>query len=194
MKRAILASALCLTLSACSTYLAVTPVDRPDQSDPIAAFQTPAGVPQYRIDGTRVIGADGTLLCVIANTANGNSYLNAFRASLRARNFEVKMLPPDASVATCPITVTYFVQQQTYWLPYVSAADITVYREGERVGKAVYNANRSAGGLNFSHLVPADRTIEMLVEQLFPGLKPQPATAETVPPQPAAEPQAQPAA
>lgn len=185
MKRTLLATALCLSVSACSTYLAVTPVDRPDQSDPIAAFQTPSGVPQYRIDGTRVVGADGTLLCVIANTVNGNAYLNAFRASLRARNFEVKMLQPDSSIAACPMTVTYVVQQQTYWMPYVNSADITVYRNGERVGKAVYNANRSSGGLNFSHLVPADKTIESLVEGLFPGLKPQPATTETA--QPATE-------
>ncbi|CAG2150479.1 Sbal_3080 family lipoprotein [Cupriavidus plantarum] len=179
MKRSLLATALALTLSACSTYVAVTPVDRPDQSDPLLAFQTPSGVPQYRIDGSRVIGADGTLLCVIANTANGNAYLSAFRSSLRARNFEVKMLPPYSSIASCPITVTYVVQEQTYWVPFVNSADITVYRNGERVGKAVYNANRSSGGLNFSNLVPADQTIEMLVERLFPGLKPQPAPQAT---------------
>ncbi|CAG9175373.1 Sbal_3080 family lipoprotein [Cupriavidus pampae] len=187
MKRALLVTALTLMVSACSTYVAVTPVDRPDQSDPLRAFQTPNGVPQYRIDGSRVIGADGTLVCVIANTVNGNAYLSAFRSSLRARNFEVKMLPPDSSIASCPITVSYAVQEQTYWLPFVNAADITVYRNGERVGKAVYNANRSAGGLNFSHLVPADQTIEMLVEKLFPGLKPQPAPqADSA--QPTAEP------
>lgn len=189
MKRATLAAALALLATGCSTYQAVTPVDRPVTYDPIAGYQSGAygGPAEFRVDGNQVIGADGALFCVVTNQVNGNAYVEDFAVSLRARNFEVKMLPPDSSIASCPITVSYAVQEQTYWLPFVNAADITVYRNGERVGKAVYNANRSAGGLNFSHLVPADQTIEMLVEKLFPGLKPQPAPqADSA--QPTAEP------
>ena len=196
MKRATLAAALALLATGCSTYQAVTPVDRPVMYDPIAGYQSGAfgGPAEFRVDGNQVIGADGALFCVITNQVNGNAYVEDFAASLRARNFEVKMLPPYASIASCPMTATYTVQRQTYVTPFVSSADITVYRNGERVGKALFNANRSAGGVNLSHLIPPASKIEELVDQLFPGLKPQPQPAQAAPaPAPAPAPEAAPA-
>ncbi len=64
-----------------------------------------------------------------------NAYVEDFAASLRARNFEVKMPLPYASIASCPMTATYTVQRQTYVTPFVSPADITIYRNGERRGQ-----------------------------------------------------------
>lgn len=198
MKRATLAAALALLATGCSTYQAVTPVDRPLQ-DPIAGYQPGSygGPAAFRVDGTRVVGADGALFCVITNEVNGNAYVENFANSLRARNFEVKMLPPYSSVASCPMTATYSAQRQTYFTPFLAAADITIYRNGERVGKAVFNANRSAGGVNMSHLIQPDFKIEELVDQLFPGLKPQPQPAQAAPapgPVPEAAPAPAPAA
>ncbi|SDD12548.1 hypothetical protein SAMN05216345_106101 [Cupriavidus sp. YR651] len=187
MKRATIAAALALLATGCSTYQAVTPVDRAGQPDPIAGYQPGAygGPAQFRVDGNQMIGADGALFCVITNQVNGNAYLEDFAASLRARNFEVKMLPPYASVASCPMTATYTAQRQTFLTPFLVSADITVFRNGERVGKAIYNANRSAGGVNLSHLIQPGMKIEELVDQLFPGLKPQPAPEQAAPATPA---------
>ena len=194
MKRATIAAALALMAAGCSTYQSVAPVDRADQPDPIAGFQPGAygGPAQFRVDGNRVVGADGALFCVITNQVNGNAFVEDFASALRARNFEVKMLPPYSSVAACPMTALYVAQRQTYITPFLVSADITVFRNGERVGKAVFNANRSAGGINLSHLIQPGAKIEELVDRLFPGLKPgQPAQAA---PAPAATPQAAPAA
>lgn len=195
MKRATIAAALALLATGCSTYQSVTPVDRADQVDPIAGYQNGAygGPAQFRVDGNRVVGADGALFCVITNQVNGNAYVDDFANALRARNFEVKMLPPYSSVASCPMTATYTAQRQTYITPFLVSADITVFRNGERVGKAVFNANRSAGGINLSHLIQPDAKIDELVDRLFPGLKPQPAPAQASPP-PAQAPAAAPAA
>lgn len=183
MKRAMIAAALALVATGCSTYQAVTPVDRADQPDPIAGYQPGAygGPAQFRVDGNQVVGADGALFCVVTNQVNGNAFVDNFAAALRARNFEVKMLPPNSSVASCPMTATYTAQRQTYITPFLVSADITVFRNGERVGKAVFNANRSAGGINLSHLIQPDAKIEELVDRLFPGLKPQPAPAQAAP-------------
>lgn len=191
MKRATIAAALALLAAGCSTYQSVSPVDRANQPDPIASWQPGAygGPAQFRVDGNQVVGADGTLFCVITNQVNGNAYVENFANSLRARNFEVKLLPPYASVASCPMTATYNAQRQTYITPFLVSADITVFRNGERVGKAVFNANRSAGGVNLSHLIQPDAKIEELVDQLFPGLKPKPAPAQAAP-APAAQPAA----
>jgi len=179
MKRATIAAALALLATGCSTYQAVTPVERVVQADPIAGYQPgPYGGPaQFRVDGNRVVGADGALFCVVTNTVNGNAYVETFANALRARNFEVKILPAYSSVSSCPLTATYTVQSSNYVTPFLVSADITVFRNGERVGKAIYNANRSAGGINLSNLIPPDFKIEELVDQLFPGLKSQPAQA-----------------
>lgn len=188
MKRVTIAAMLALLATGCSTYQSVTPVDRADQPDPIAGYRPGAygGPAQFRVDGNQVVGADGALFCVITNQVNGNAFLESFTKALRARNFEVKILPPYSSVASCPMTATYNAQRQTYITPFLVSADIVVFRNGERVGKAVYNANRSAGGVNLSHLIQPDAKIEDLVDQLFPGLKPQPAPAQAAPaPQPA---------
>ncbi|PLQ01924.1 Sbal_3080 family lipoprotein [Cupriavidus pauculus] len=193
MKRATIAATLALLATGCSTYQSVTPVDRADQVDPIAGYQNGAygGPAQFRVEGNRVVGADGALFCVVTNQVNGNAYVDDFANSLRARNFEVKMLPPYSSAASCPMTAFYTAQRQTYITPFLVSADITVFRNGERVGKAVFNANRSAGGINLSHLIQPDAKIEELVDRLFPGLKPQPAPAQAAPaPAPAAAPAA----
>ncbi|MDT6962316.1 Sbal_3080 family lipoprotein [Cupriavidus sp. SZY C1] len=190
MKRATIAAALALLATGCSTYQSVTPVDRTEIIDPIAGFQngTFGGPAQFRVDGNRMVGADGALFCVITNQVNGNAYVDSFASALRARNFEVKMLPPYSSVASCPMTAMYVAQRQTYLTPFLVSADITVFRNGERVGKAVFNANRSAGGINLSHLIQPDTKIEELVDRLFPGLKPQPVPAQAAPaPAPAPE-------
>jgi len=183
MKRVTIAAALALLATGCSTYQAVTPVERAAQADQIASYQPgPYGGPaQIRVDGNRVVGADGALFCVITNEANGNAYVETFANALRARNFEVKILPVYSSVSSCPMAATYTAQRSTYLTPFLVSADITVFRNGERVGKAIYNANRSAGGINLSHLIPPDMKIEELVDQLFPGLKPQPATSQAAP-------------
>ncbi|CAG9173606.1 hypothetical protein LMG23992_02497 [Cupriavidus laharis] len=186
MNNTLLAAALGLMITGCSTYQAVTPVDRPGQGDPLAAFQVPAGSPGAA--GQRGdYGANGALLCVVANPVTGNEYLDAFRASLQARNFEVKLLPPDAPVVSCPLVATYSARSAWFWMSYLNSVDITVFQNGARVGKAVYNANRSAGGINLSNFVMPAAKLDDLVEQLFPGMLPPP-------PPPAGTPVAAPAA
>ncbi|MFJ1257632.1 Sbal_3080 family lipoprotein [Cupriavidus sp. CuC1] len=158
MKKALLAASLGLLVTGCATYQAVVPVDRGDH---IAVMQP----------------ADGTLFCVIANAGSGNAYAEFIRDSVQQRGFEFKMLSPGSSVASCPYTATVYMQRQTYWRDFLSTAEIIVYINGERAGKANYDALRSAGGLNLSNLVPPEMKIDELFEQLLPGMRPKPSTA-----------------
>ncbi|SOZ97428.1 putative lipoprotein [Cupriavidus taiwanensis] len=169
MHKALLAAGLGLLLTACSTYQAVTPVDRLDPADPVVAFQLPAGggpLGNY--------GAHGTLLCVVVNPVSGNDFVEDFLSSLRRRNFEVKVLQAQTSIAACPMVALYTARSAWYWNTYLNNADITVFLNGDRVGKAIYNANRSAGGLNLSNFVQPSSKLDELVEQLFPGMLPPP--------------------
>ncbi|MBP0621974.1 Sbal_3080 family lipoprotein [Cupriavidus consociatus] len=170
MNKALLAASVGLLLCGCSTYQAVTPVDPLDRSDPNTAFQVPAG------GGPRGdYGANGILLCVVVSPVSGNNYVEAFRASLEQRNFEVKMLQAEAAAPlACPMVAYYTARSAWFWTSYLDSVDITVFRQGDRVGKAIYSANRSAGGLNLSNLVDPASKLNELVEQLFPGMLPAP--------------------
>lgn len=193
MNKALLAAGLGLLATACSTYQSVSPVERLEQADPIAARQPDYGPAWTSIPGNgaasprtapasarnKSLGADGELFCIITNPVTGNEFVAAFRESLLARGFDVKLLQPYASVASCPLTATYAAKSQWFWSTFLASADITVFRNGDRAGKAVYSANRSAGGINLSNLVPADYKIEELVEQLMPGLRLPPAATQT---------------
>jgi hypothetical protein len=163
MKRALLAATASLGLLAtgCATYQSVIPVDRGDH---IATAQP----------------ADGALFCVISNPV-GNAYMGVLRDSIQARGFEFRILTPDASVASCPYTATFVAQRSSYWRDFLSSAEIVVYIDGERAGKANYDALRSAGGLNLSNFVAPEAKIEELVDQLLPGMRPNPGTAGTAP-------------
>jgi len=173
MNHALLAASLGLLISGCSTYQAVTPVDQTGRADPLGAYQVPAGT--RASPGPRGnYGANGALLCVVANGISGNDYLRAFRASLQRRNFEVRLLPPDTPVVACPLVATYTARSQWFWMTYLNDVEITVFQNGVRAGKAVYNANRSAGGLNLSNFVMPESKLDELVEQLFPGMLPPP--------------------
>lgn len=161
MKKALLAATASLGLLAtgCATYQSVSPVDRGDHV-------------------TAVHPADGTLFCVISNPV-ANAYMEALRDSIQARGFEFKVLPPGASIAACPYTATFVTQRQSYWRDFLSSAEIVVYIDGDRAGKANYDALRSAGGLNLSNLVMPEAKIEELVDQLLPGMRPKQSTTGT---------------
>ncbi|WP_373989327.1 hypothetical protein [Duganella sp. BuS-21] len=46
-------------------------------------------------------------------------------------------------------------------------AEIKVYNGGKPIGQAIYDANRA--GLNTGKFINADKKIQELVDQLFPG-------------------------
>lgn len=155
MKIATLVASLGLLAGGCATYQTVSPVEALDSV-------------------ARMEAGQGTLFCVIDSQAAATPYMESLNAALARRSFEVKVLPPGSSIAACPLTATYVANRQSYWRPFLVSADLTVYRNGDRVGRASYDALRSAGGLNLSNWVEPEAKIEELVDRLFPGLRPLP--------------------
>ncbi|MBY4946442.1 hypothetical protein K6V92_07370 [Cupriavidus respiraculi] len=158
MKIATLVAGLGLLAGGCATYQTVSPVEALDSV-------------------ARMEAGQGTLFCVIDSQSAATPYMESLQAALVRRSFEVKVLPPYSSIAACPLTATYTANRQSYWRPYLVSADLTIYRNGDRVGRASYDALRSAGGLNLSNWVEPEAKIEELVDRLFPGLRPLPAAA-----------------
>lgn len=162
------ALALVLTVSGCASYQAVSPVE------PLAAPLDPLqATVQIRQD-------EETLFCVIGGQA-GTPFFPSMYNALSRRGFDVKLLPPDSSVAACPLTAVYAATQQSYWRTFLASAQITVYRHGDYAGRAFYDSRRSAGGLNLSNWVDPDAKIEELIGQLFPGRVAVPPAAPAAP-------------
>lgn len=162
-------SALTALTTGCATYQSVSPAEAAPPADPIAAM--------VRIDPDL-----GASFCVIDSPAGRAPFAATLLQSLQRRGFEARLLPPGSSVAACTLTATYAATSQSYWRTFLATADITVYRRGERVGKAVYDARRSQGGVNLSHLIDPAQKIDELVDQLFPGRLPHPEARDRNPP------------
>jgi len=80
------------------------------------------------------------------------------------------MLPPAAPVASCPLTSTYYALQSWDFTPYLSHAVIVVYRDGARVGDALYDAPKAGFAMTTRIYESTDSKVAIMVEQLFPTL------------------------
>jgi hypothetical protein len=76
-------------------------------------------------------------------------------------------LPATASIIDCPITSTYTANWRWDLAIYMAYADIKIYNGGKVIGEANYDATRA--GLNGGKFIDADKKINELVDQLFPG-------------------------
>jgi hypothetical protein len=164
-KSLLLAAGAALLAAGCSTYQSVSPVENSRYGDPV---------------GSRAAASDNHL-CVVPGAATGSDFIQSFRASAEARGYQVTLLQPGSPIESCRLTAIYVATGQTVWRKFLSSADITVFRNGERVGKAIYNANRSSGGLNFSDLISPEEKLNELTAQLLPAVGNQRNNAQSAP-------------
>ncbi len=89
--------------------------------------------------------------------------------ALGAKGYQVRQLPASASLVQCPITSTSTYTANWRWdlATYMALAEIKVYNQGKPVGEAKYDAMH--GGGNMGKFIDADKKINELVNQLFPG-------------------------
>jgi hypothetical protein len=94
-------------------------------------------------------------------------FVEAYKRSLAAKGYAVRQLPATAAITECPMTSTYTANWRWDMAMYMVAADIKVYSNGRPVGEAKYDSLH--GGANMNKFIDADRKIDELVNQLFPG-------------------------
>jgi hypothetical protein len=111
----------------------------------------------------------GKEICIVESPAVRAGFIDAYRRSLSARGFTVRMLPTGADVATCPMTSTYNARWSWDLALYMSYAELRVYGNGKPVGEATYDSTR--GGGNMNKFIEADKKIDELVSLLFPSRK-----------------------
>ena len=77
------------------------------------------------------------------------------------------MLDPDAGIRACPLLTTYTANWRWDLALYMAYAELTVFRDGNEIGKATYDA--LMGGGRMDKFIKADEKVRELVSQLFPG-------------------------
>jgi hypothetical protein len=106
-------------------------------------------------------------ICIIQNPSVRTGFVEAYRRALLTKGYAVRDLPPNAALTECPVTSTYSARWRWDLAMYMSYAELRVYSNGRPAGEALYDSQR--GGANMSKFIEADRKVEELVNQLFPG-------------------------
>ena len=106
-------------------------------------------------------------ICVRENKTVREGFLEAYRQALESKGFSVRVLDPDAGIRACPLLTTYTANWRWDLALYMAYAELTVFRDGNEIGKATYDA--LMGGGRMDKFIKADEKVRELVSQLFPG-------------------------
>jgi hypothetical protein len=131
---------------------------------PVALLVTGCAIHQ-RVSPTATF--EGREICVIENPAVRAGFVESYKRSLSAKGYAVRQLPASAAIVDCPVTSTYSAQWRWDLALYMAYAEIKVFSNGRPAGAATYDALR--GGGNMNKFIDADRKVNELVNQLFPG-------------------------
>jgi hypothetical protein len=106
-------------------------------------------------------------VCIIESPAVKAGFLESYKRALSAKGYLVRQLPSSASIMECNITSTYAATWRWDLALYMAYAEIKVYNVGKPIGEAKYDSQ--GGGANLGKFIDADKKIDELVNQLFPG-------------------------
>ena len=106
-------------------------------------------------------------ICVRQNAEVRANFLDAYRKALESKGFTVRVLEPTAGITACPLLSTYSANWRWDLTMYMAYAEMRVYRDGNEIGKAVYDA--LMGGGRMDKFINADEKVRELVAQLFPS-------------------------
>ena len=121
----------------------------------------------YNANPVSIADLDPREICVIEDTRVNASFLPAFRRALERKGFSVRVLPSNSPVSTCPLTSTYVATWSWDFVPYMAYSNIVVYRDGNRVGEAVYDAPRAGWAMTTEIYEATDTKVSTMVDRLF---------------------------
>ena len=100
-------------------------------------------------------------ICIIENPRVRSDFLDAYKAALSGRGYEVQVYANTPQVSECPLTTRYVAYWAWDMVLYMRSAELRVYRDGKPAGRAVYQARSS-------RLVDTESKVRELVDQLLP--------------------------
>lgn len=110
-------------------------------------------------------------IVLVQNTAvRMSGFHGEVERALTRRGFTVETKPMGTEVAQFPLAMTYTANWSWDMDLYMSYAQLDVFRKGAKAGDAVYDSR--GGGLHAAKFIDADRKVDELVGEIFPGLAP----------------------
>jgi len=104
-------------------------------------------------------------VCIREHAATRETFLAEYQRVLEQRGFQVRVVPENSPLTTCPIMTTYIARWSWDLTIYMSYAELHVYDNGVDVGRAVYDSR--SGGARMDKFIDAETKIRQLVDQLF---------------------------
>lgn len=99
-------------------------------------------------------------ICVIENPKVQSDFLEIYKTALEGKGYQVQVLPESARPSSCPITSRYTANWGWDVIFYLSYAEIIVYNDSKRAGRALYRGKQ---------MMRTETKIKELVDRLFPG-------------------------
>jgi hypothetical protein len=99
-------------------------------------------------------------ICIIENPRVIFDFVGAYRKALEERGIQVQVLPDTATLKACPLTSKYTANLRWDLVTYLSYAEISVYSEGQPVGRAIFTAGQT-------RFFSTDDKIKELADELF---------------------------
>ncbi len=105
------------------------------------------------------------VICVVDNAAVRDTFHQAVVSSVERRGYTVRSLAADASTEGCPSVMKYVANWNWDLAYYMSFAQISVFKNNELAGDAVYSSK--GGGANLSKFIDASEKVDELVGELL---------------------------
>jgi len=105
-------------------------------------------------------------ICIVENPDVRKKFLEVYRRELEAKGYKTRVIPATSTLYDCPQVSRYSANWRWDIAYYLAFAEISVYEDGKRVGRVVYDSLR--GDANIGKFVLGEAKIEELVSQLFP--------------------------
>jgi hypothetical protein len=118
-----------------------------------------------------VLATKPLAIVLVQNTAvRMSGFHGELERALTRRGFAVETKPMGADLSQFPLAMTYTANWSWDMDLYMSYAQLDVFRKGVKAGDAVYDSR--GGSFHAAKFIDADRKVDELVGEVFPGLAP----------------------
>ncbi|MCP4050095.1 MAG: hypothetical protein GY730_05245 [bacterium] len=109
-------------------------------------------------------------ICVIEDPTVNDEFLPAYKSLLKEKGFNVKIIPAGSPEDSCELTSTYLGKWSWDFILYMAYGKIVVYKNGNKIGEALYEAPRAGWALTTKIYEKTKVKIRGMVDQLFPNI------------------------
>lgn len=125
---------------------------------------------KYAANPVKSLDMSSKEICIIEDTSVRAEFLSEYRSALEKKGFQVRVLNTGSSISACPLTSTYIGKWSWDFVVYMATAEIVIYRNGTKVGDALYDAPKAGSSLTTEIYESTEIKVTKMVDLLFPNI------------------------